>query len=159
MNRMMCIGAAALALAAFTPPCFAAQPPTSGNPVFFSLSCPDCGAEMRILPFLTEPFTVTGILRHVGLPTSAPPLSPARSPPPEDPDFGADPSSISTRRPPTIPPNPTPSRSMTSIRPSAPEGRSSAASRGSAFRDSNPAEAAPSSVRPEPVPRDRSAQP
>jgi hypothetical protein len=57
----------------------------------FPLSCPDCGAEMRILAFLTEPFTVAGILRHLTLPTSAPPLSPARSPPPEDPDFDADP--------------------------------------------------------------------
>jgi hypothetical protein len=46
---------------------------------------------MRILAFLTEPFTVAGILRHLGLPTSAPSLSPARTPPPEDPDFDADP--------------------------------------------------------------------
>jgi beta-xylosidase len=34
MNRMMCIGAAALALAAFAPPSVAAQSPASGNPVF-----------------------------------------------------------------------------------------------------------------------------
>ena len=45
------------------------------------LSCPDCGAEMRILAFLTEPFTISGILRHLGLPHTAPPLTPARSPP------------------------------------------------------------------------------
>jgi hypothetical protein len=57
----------------------------------FPLICPDCGAEMRILAFLTDPFTVAGILRHLGLPTSAPPLTPARSPPPEDPAYDADP--------------------------------------------------------------------
>lgn len=34
MNRIMCIGAAALSLAAFTPPSLAAQSPASGNPVF-----------------------------------------------------------------------------------------------------------------------------
>jgi beta-xylosidase len=34
MNRMMCIGAAALSLAAFAPPSLAAQSPASGNPVF-----------------------------------------------------------------------------------------------------------------------------
>jgi hypothetical protein len=34
----------------------------------FPLSCPDCGAEMRILAFLTDPFTVAGILRHLALP-------------------------------------------------------------------------------------------
>jgi hypothetical protein len=57
----------------------------------FPLRCPDCGAVMRILAFLTDPFTVAGILRHLGLPTSAPPPSPARSPPPEDPACDADP--------------------------------------------------------------------
>jgi hypothetical protein len=57
----------------------------------FPLICPDCGGEMRILAFLTDPFTVAGILRHLGLPTSAPPLTPARSPPPEDPTYDADP--------------------------------------------------------------------
>jgi hypothetical protein len=35
---------------------------------------------MRILAFLTDPFTVAGILRHLGLPATAPPLTPARSP-------------------------------------------------------------------------------
>jgi hypothetical protein len=55
------------------------------------LVCPDCGAEMRILAFLTDPFTVAGILRHVELPASPPPLTPARSPPPEEPTCDADP--------------------------------------------------------------------
>jgi hypothetical protein len=46
---------------------------------------------MRILAFLTGPFTVSGILRHLGLPASPPPLTPARSPPPEEPADHADP--------------------------------------------------------------------
>ncbi|HUE96911.1 MAG TPA: transposase, partial [Longimicrobiaceae bacterium] len=55
------------------------------------LSCPDCGGQMRILAFLTDPFTVGSILRHVGLPASPPPLTPARSPPPGEPAYDADP--------------------------------------------------------------------
>jgi hypothetical protein len=57
----------------------------------FPLRCPDCGAEMRILAFVTGPFTVAGILRHLELPATAPPLTPARSPPPEEPSYDADP--------------------------------------------------------------------
>jgi hypothetical protein len=45
------------------------------------LRCPDCGAEIRILAFLTDLFTVIGILRHVGLSASPPPLNA----PPDDP--------------------------------------------------------------------------
>jgi hypothetical protein len=51
----------------------------------FPPRCPDCGAEVRILAFLSDPFTVAGTLRHPGLPATAPPLTPARSLPPEDP--------------------------------------------------------------------------
>ena len=47
----------------------------------FSLQCPECGADMRILAFLTEPEPVQAILRHLGLPTAPPLLSPARGPP------------------------------------------------------------------------------
>jgi hypothetical protein len=46
---------------------------------------------MRILAFVTGPFTVAGILRHLELPATAPPLTPARSPPPEEPSYDADP--------------------------------------------------------------------
>jgi len=35
---------------------------------------------MRILAFLTDAFTVVGILRHLGLPHTAPPLTLARAP-------------------------------------------------------------------------------
>jgi hypothetical protein len=58
----------------------------------FPLSCPDCGGEMRILAFLTDSFTVLGILRHLGLPHTAPPLTPARSPPGGDPALEPGPS-------------------------------------------------------------------
>ena len=54
----------------------------------FPLRCPDCGADMRILAFLTEPGPVQAILRHLGLPAAPPPLSPARGPP--QPDLGFD---------------------------------------------------------------------
>jgi hypothetical protein len=57
----------------------------------FPLCCPDCGAEMRILAFLTDSFTVVGILRHLGLPSTAPPLTPARSPPRHESALDADP--------------------------------------------------------------------
>jgi hypothetical protein len=46
---------------------------------------------MRILAFLTDSFTVVGILRHLGLPATAPPLTPARSPPRDEPALDADP--------------------------------------------------------------------
>jgi len=39
------------------------------------LRCPECGARMRILTFLTDPAIAAAILRHLDLPTrpSAPP--------------------------------------------------------------------------------------
>jgi hypothetical protein len=57
----------------------------------FPLNCPDCGAQMRILAFLTDSFTVAGILRHLALPHTAPRLTPARSPPRAEPAYDADP--------------------------------------------------------------------
>ena len=63
----------------------------ASSPAFyevFPLQCPDCGADMRILAFLTEPGPVQAILRHLGLPAAPPPLSPARGPP--QPDLGFD---------------------------------------------------------------------
>jgi hypothetical protein len=46
---------------------------------------------MRILAFLTDAFTLVGILRHLGLPHTAPPLTPARAPPRGNPALDADP--------------------------------------------------------------------
>ena len=45
------------------------------------LICPVCGQEMRLIAAVTAPEPVRRILRHVGEPTTPPPISPARSPP------------------------------------------------------------------------------
>jgi hypothetical protein len=47
----------------------------------FPLRCPECGATMRILAFLTDPGPTGAILRHLELPHTPPRLSPARDPP------------------------------------------------------------------------------
>jgi len=47
----------------------------------FPLVCGHCGAEMRILAFVTETASVTRILEHIGEPAKPPRLSPARGPP------------------------------------------------------------------------------
>jgi hypothetical protein len=46
---------------------------------------------MRILAFITAAEPVDAILTHLGLPTTAPPLSPARGPPQHDLVFDTDP--------------------------------------------------------------------
>jgi hypothetical protein len=53
----------------------------------FPLVCPQCGAGMRISAFITETASVTRILEHIGEPTQAPVLSPARGPPAWDESF------------------------------------------------------------------------
>jgi hypothetical protein len=47
----------------------------------FPLLCPGCGTDMRILAFLIAAEPIDAILRHLGLPSTPPPLSPARGPP------------------------------------------------------------------------------
>ncbi len=47
----------------------------------FPLTCPDCGAEMKIIAFVIETPSVRAILEHIGEPTSPPAISPARGPP------------------------------------------------------------------------------
>jgi hypothetical protein len=47
----------------------------------FPLRCPECGSDMRILAFLTDPEPTSAILRHLDLPHTPPRLSPARGPP------------------------------------------------------------------------------
>ena len=49
----------------------------------FALKCSWCGGRVRLIGFITEPATVRQILAHVGEPTSAPAIAPARSPPVE----------------------------------------------------------------------------
>lgn len=56
----------------------------------FPLVCPLCGAEMRIIAFITDPVAVRAILAHLGEPTEPPRIAPARGPPLWDlPDAGA----------------------------------------------------------------------
>jgi len=46
------------------------------------LVCPNCGADMRIIAFITETAPVEKILTHIGEPPRPPPITPARGPPP-----------------------------------------------------------------------------
>ena len=45
------------------------------------LVCPCCGADMRIVAFITEAAPVERILTHIGEPSRPPPIAPARGPP------------------------------------------------------------------------------
>ena len=45
------------------------------------LVCDHCSRLRRILAFITDPRLVRRILEHVGLPTQAPRITPARPPP------------------------------------------------------------------------------
>ena len=47
----------------------------------FPLTCAFCGAEMRIIAFITEPGTVRQMLADLGEPTRSPRFAPARGPP------------------------------------------------------------------------------
>ena len=47
----------------------------------FPLTCPDCGADMKIIAFVIETPSVRAILEHIGEPTRPPAISPARGPP------------------------------------------------------------------------------
>jgi len=44
------------------------------------LTCPKCAASMVIIAFITDPSVLTRILDHLKLPSTSPPLAPARSP-------------------------------------------------------------------------------
>jgi hypothetical protein len=48
------------------------------------LSCPRCGAEMRLIAFLTEPTVVKPILVHLGWPSEPPRVALPRDPPLDD---------------------------------------------------------------------------
>jgi hypothetical protein len=47
----------------------------------FPLRCALCGAEMRIIAFITQAPALNTILAHLGEPTSPPEVAPARGPP------------------------------------------------------------------------------
>ena len=44
-----------------------------------ALKCPRCSAVMVILAFISDPSVISKILKHLGLPSEPPPLSPART--------------------------------------------------------------------------------
>jgi len=45
------------------------------------LVCPKCSGEMRIIAFINDGLVIRKILDHMGEPTSAPRIAPARGPP------------------------------------------------------------------------------
>ena len=47
----------------------------------FPLACPNCGGDIRLIAFITEPGPIRKILTHLGEPLEPPPVSPARGPP------------------------------------------------------------------------------
>ncbi len=51
------------------------------------LQCPKCGEPMRIIAFILEPPVIERLLTHVGEPTAAPEVLPARAPPQSEMQF------------------------------------------------------------------------
>ena len=47
----------------------------------FPLACPNCGGDIRLIAFITEPGPIRKILEALGEPLEPPPVSPARGPP------------------------------------------------------------------------------
>jgi len=47
----------------------------------FPLECPNCGGDIRLIAFITEPGPIREILTHLGEPLEPPTLAPARGPP------------------------------------------------------------------------------
>ena len=47
----------------------------------FPLECPNCGGDIRLIAFITEPGPIRKIFTHLGEPLEPPPLAPARGPP------------------------------------------------------------------------------
>ena len=47
----------------------------------FPLECPNCGGDIRLIAFITEPGAIRKILTHLREPLEPPPVSPARGPP------------------------------------------------------------------------------
>ena len=47
----------------------------------FPLECPNCGGDIRLIAFITQPGPIRKILTHLGEPLEPSPVSPARGPP------------------------------------------------------------------------------
>ena len=45
------------------------------------MACPNCGGDIRLISFITQPGPIRKILTHVGEPLEPPSVSPARGPP------------------------------------------------------------------------------
>ena len=56
---------------------------------YLPLVCPRCGAPMRVIAFILDPPQVERILGHIGEPTEAPAMLPARSLPQGELSFDA----------------------------------------------------------------------
>jgi hypothetical protein len=103
----------------------------------FPLRCPDCGSEMRILAFLTDPeptgatsATSTCLTpRRDSPPHALRPRPHSSSTPIPSLRWIRSPRTTSTRRLPSIRPTPSPYPSSTSIRPAAPDGRAASGPR------------------------------
>jgi len=54
--------------------------------------CHHCGGELRLVACIDDPDAIAKILTHLGLPTVAPPIAPARSPPQAEFDYWDSPS-------------------------------------------------------------------
>ena len=52
--------------------------------------CPYCAGQMRMVAAITDPVSIKTYLDGVGLPSSAPAISPARPPPQEEFDYSYD---------------------------------------------------------------------
>jgi hypothetical protein len=47
----------------------------------FPLECPNCGGDIRLIAFITQPDPIRKILTHLGEPTEPRPIAAARGPP------------------------------------------------------------------------------
>ena len=47
----------------------------------FPLTCPNCGGDIRLISFITNPGPIRKILTHLGEPLEPPRVSPTRGPP------------------------------------------------------------------------------
>ena len=45
------------------------------------VACPNCGGDIRLIAFITEPGPIRTVLTHLGEPLEHPPITPARGPP------------------------------------------------------------------------------
>lgn len=72
-----------------------------GELVMTSARLPRCGAEMRIVPFITETAPIERVLTHIGEPVEPPRINPARGPPAwDDPPIEAEPDWDALAQPP-----------------------------------------------------------